>query len=251
MTKKIGILFQARSGSTRLPSKILLPFFEQQNILELILQKFLKNGFDTYPIIVATTTSYKDDEVVQVAQRNGVNVFRGSESDVLQRFIEAGRSHGITDVIRVCSDNPFLQINEYLQQLIDRYLMTNPDYLSYQLFDGTPVIKSHLGLFCEMVSMKALEKVAELTDENLYHEHVTNFIYGHPEIFSVEWLPAPNEVVTRNDIRLTLDTPEDFEHLQQLYKLVGAKNLKEIIQFIDESPEMKEYMNEQIMQNSK
>lgn len=251
MNNKIGIIFQARSGSTRLPSKILLPFADNLCILELLLQKFRKNGFDKYPLIVATTDSYKDDELVQVALSCGAEVFRGSESDVLQRFIDTAKSHELTDIVRVCSDNPFLQVNVHLQKLIDQYLMTKPDYLSYQLHDGTPVIKSHLGLFCEVTSIEALQKVAEMTDDNLYHEHVTNFIYSNPEVFNVEWMPAPPEVITRNDLRLTLDTREDFDNLQHLYNRVGDESLEEIVRFIDQSPEIKEHMSEQIALNSK
>ncbi|MDB4710952.1 hypothetical protein OAF16_04405, partial [Flavobacteriales bacterium] len=103
-----GIIIQARTGSTRLPNKIILPFYKEKGILELIVERI--NKYTDIPIVVATTKNPKDDAIVKIASKNGVGCYRGSENNVLSRFIETAKKNNFKNIIRICADNPFLDI---------------------------------------------------------------------------------------------------------------------------------------------
>lgn len=242
----VGVLLQARSGATRLPGKMTIPFYRGKGILEMVMLRSLA-AFEPDCIVLATTTSPADDPLAVLADAHGIKVFRGSEHDVLQRFIDCAHREGFRHVLRICADNPFLK-SEYLQALIVDYLKHPCDYVSYAFPDGTPIIRSHIGLFAEMVATEALERAAQLTNETFYHEHVTNFIYGNPEDFSIRLLPLPEELRARNDIRLTVDTPEDFQMASEIFAELEAKgnSLSDLIKLIDERPEMLQRMQQLI-----
>lgn len=101
------IIIQARTGSTRLPQKMILPFYESEGIFSLILKR-LTSIIDKNNIILATSTNENNDVLTDIAKEYGVNYFRGSENDVLQRFIDAANEFNAKKIIRVCADNPFL-----------------------------------------------------------------------------------------------------------------------------------------------
>jgi len=248
---QLGIILQARTGSTRMPEKVILPFYQQQSILDLLLEKVKKLGG---PAVLATTVNPSDDRICVLAEQHGVPVFRGSENDVLDRFIQAARQFGFTKIIRVCADNPFLDLAG-MQTLITEFSKSDADYLSFQLSGNKPSILTHFGFWTEAVRLDALEKAQQLTAEKLYHEHVTNFIYGNPALFDVKFIPADPLVFSRTDIRMTLDTSEDFEIQQQIFATISKENpnfgIPEIVSWLDRHPEILESMKREILKNQK
>ncbi|MGB0390639.1 MAG: cytidylyltransferase domain-containing protein [Salibacteraceae bacterium] len=218
---EIGIIIQARTGSTRLKNKMLLPFGSESTLIGYIINK-VKSGTDI-PVVLATSDSEKDKELGAIAGKLGVSVFYGSENDVLDRFTQAAKKYKFDSVVRVCADNPFLSsvhINELIAEFEKR---SELDYLSYQRNNGTPVMKSHLGFFAEILTLEALLKAKEITQDPFYCEHVTNFIYGNKELFKVDFLSVPSQL-DRDDYRLTLDTLEDYEMLFDLEKSLSEKH---------------------------
>src|SRR5690554_1979240 len=212
----IGVIVQARLGSTRLPRKMVLPFYNNKGVFEIILER-LKNNLGDIPIVVATTINPIDDELELICEKNQVRCFRGNEANVLQRFIDASQEFGFSKIIRICADNPFLDIKSLLQ-LYKRFEGEDIDYCSFQTSEGTPSILTHYGFWGEGVSLSALKKVSELTKENVFLEHVTNFIYLNPELFKIDFISIPSEVDSYKNIRMTLDTKEDFILLKEIYE---------------------------------
>lgn len=247
----LGIIVQARTGSTRMPDKVIQPFFEEQTILDLLFEKVKKLNL---PMGLATTVNPLDDRLLVLANRHGVPVFRGSENDVLDRFIQAARQFGFGKVIRVCADNPFLDRGA-LQFLAHQFEQSEADYLGFQLDENKPSILTHFGFWAEAVRLDALERAAGLTSETIYHEHVTNFIYGNPSLFNVQFLEADPAVYARTDIRLTLDTAEDFEIQQEIFASIRKENLnfglREIVRWLDQHPGFLEKMKREIRKNQK
>lgn len=249
---KAGVIIQARTGSTRLPNKILLDFVNGERIIDILLQN-LKKALPDIPVIVATTTSPNDIIFEEIAQRNGVLCFRGDEQDVLNRFIKAAEHFDIDTIIRVCSDNPLLQA-ESIQILIEAYKNNPCDYVSFSFPDNLPVIKSHLGLYPELTTLQTLKKVQVMTSEKIYREHVTNYIYVHPEAFKINLLELPAFLQERKDIRFTVDTQLDFETMQKLYSLYHGElngSLENLVNWIDVHPDIYEIMSKNIKENSK
>jgi len=248
---QLGIIIQARTGSIRMPEKVILPFYQEKSILDLLLEKTEKLGV---PMVLATTVNPSDDRICRLAEKHQIAIFRGSENDVLERFIQASKQFGFSKIIRVCADNPFLDFAR-MQTLISEFEHSDADYLSFQLAGNKPSILTHFGFWTEAIRLDALEKAQELTSEKLYHEHVTNFIYGNPDLFKVQFIPADLLVFSRTDIRLTLDTPEDFEIQQQIFAAISKENpnfgIPEIVSWLDRHPEIPERMKKEIERNKK
>lgn len=245
------IIIQARTGSTRMPKKVILPFFNGKCIIDILLEKLLRTGI---PIVLATTENTADDALVAKAKKYSIDIFRGSEDNVLERFIGAATQFNAKNIVRVCADNPFLDVDSILV-LADEFAKTPSDYLSFQFSNNRPSIKTHFGFFTEITTINALQKAASMTSEKLYIEHVTNFIYGHPQHFDVRFLDAPGYIFDRTDIRLTLDTPADFRLQQEIYAEMTTQNpnfgIREVVAFVDQHPEMLQQMKLEIDKFSK
>ena len=248
----IAFIIQARLGSTRLPRKILLPFFKEKSILELLIDKLKQT--EGKRIVLATSTHPINDPLEKLANDCKIECFRGVENDVLRRFIDAANYFNVSKIIRVCSDNPFLEVQS-INQLID-YATNNPqyDYISFNV-NGVPSIKTHYGFWTEYVTLNALKKVDSLTKDSLYHEHVTNFIYTHPEYFNFHLLDTPSILLTRNKIRLTIDTEADFKSAQTIYEeltqISRYPTIEQVIHYLDNHSSYYQTMEQEIKKNSK
>lgn len=247
----IGIIIQARMGSTRLPGKILKKFYGDDTLLETLLSSLHKVGVK---IIVATSINDNDDEIEVFLKGKGELVYRGSENDVLDRFIKAAESNDIDGIIRICSDNPFMDW-QGVSQLIEKARSSNADYIGFRVND-TPSILTHFGFWGEYVKLDALKHVADTTPEDSpAHEHVTYHVYKNPEEYVCEWIQCPEFLQGRDDIRLTIDTPEDLAGAQQVYanlmELDPNFSLRDVVQYIDSHQDIKESMMSSISKNKK
>lgn len=247
---KNNIIIQARLGSTRLPGKIVKPFYKDKSILEVIIEN-CKNYFDATQIILATSKSNENDQLEAVAQKHQIHFFQGDENNVLQRFIDCANHYNINRIVRICADNPFL-MPEFIKPLLDQ--LETYHYASYQWPDETPVMLSHIGLFAEAFKLSFLEQINLATNDPLYQEHVTNYLYANRHDFNAIFLPIPKELNGHSNIRLTIDTKEDFETAQEIYaywKLLDHQNLASLLQCIQNYPLLLDRMQKEIEKNAK
>ena len=244
--ENIGIIIQARTGSTRLPGKMIKPFYNKKSILEIQINNLKKLNF---PIVVVTSVSEGDDSIEAIAKNCGTDCFRGSEDDVLSRFVQAGKEFQFDTIIRVCGDNPFLDI-DLLQSLLLKY--KGEDYLSYQ-YQDTPTILTHFGFFAEITTLKTLTKVSEATKESFFTEHVTNYIYKNEKDFEIKFEKLPSYFDTH--LRLTIDTSGDFETAQEIFSYFISNNKsltsQGLIQYCKEHPILLERMIQRIENQKK
>ena len=171
----------------------------------------------------------------------------------MDRFIKAAKEFHVDGIIRICSDNPFID-PDGIKTLIEKAKQSDAQYIGFRI-NGLPSIKTHFGFWGEFVTLDALTKVAASTDEVPAHEHVTIHVYTHPEAYHCEWIDCPDFIQGRNDIRLTVDTLEDFENAQQVYSELTKANpnfgLEEVVGYIDQHEELKASMKRIITQNTK
>ena len=249
---KIGIIIQARLGSTRLPGKILKPFYENKSILDIILHNLHKIAGTE--IIVATSNDSSNDPLSEYLEAKHEKIFRGSENDVLQRFISAADYYNLDGIIRICSDNPFIDYKG-VEYLINKAKNSQADYIGYKI-NNTPSIKTHFGFWGEYVRKATLMEVCSSTPvDSAAHEHVTIHVYSNPQKYSCEWINCPLFIQGRDDIRLTIDTKEDFINAQKVYTDLISVNdsfeLKDVVNYLDSHEELKQSMKRIINQNTK
>lgn len=196
--------------STRLPGKVMLPVLGTP-LLEYQIKR-LQRVKAAQGICIACTTNDTDQPIVNLAEKLGVKIYRGSELDVLARYYEAARMFGAEHVVRVTSDCPVIDPGE-MDRVIDFYLarVDDLDYASNALIRSYP-----RGMDTEIFSFEALQ-AAHLEAEQYYErEHVTPFLYRHQERFRVANFAFEQD---KSDHRLTVDTQDDFELIS---RIIGA-----------------------------
>lgn len=209
---KIGVIIQARTGSTRLPGKV-LKVLKGRTVLNHVIER-VKQASHVNEIIVATTNLKEDDAIVLEAEKAGVKYFRGDESDVLSRYYHAAKQEGYDIVVRITSDCPLID-PELIDALIKMFLQEkNIDYMSNvgcSISDRT----YPRGLDIEVFTFDTLAKAFEAAKMQSEREHVTPYIYNHPEYFNTRFV---KHSVDYSHYRWTLDTEDDWKLIQIIYE---------------------------------
>ena len=246
-----AIIIQARTGSGRLPNKVILPFYKDMCLLEIIIERLKKSGLN---IFVATSNNTLDDAIEEISLRSKVFCFRqdGDENNVLSRFKSIAENYNLTHAIRVCSDNPFISLNLLNNCILNLYKKKDTDYIAYYDNKGIPSIKSHFGLFCEIISYNAMKKITKLAQDNYHFEHVTSYIYDNPDLFKIKKLKVP-KILNNNSIRLTVDSLSDFNLTSKIFSNYKGDldSFDELIHYIQNDAELIEEMSQNIKSNKK
>ncbi len=224
---KVGFLITARLKSTRLPKK-LLKEIDGVSMMSLMIRR-LKLSNELSTIVIATSTNHEDDPLEIIARQEGIECFRGSEEDVIQRLYAAAVHYGLDYVINMTADCPMVPF-DYIGKVIDYYKETDADLVScYEL---------PAGLFLSGLKIDGMKKLLDLKDTD--NTEYWLYYYLKTDLFKV--LPLPiDKALIRKDQRIVLDYPEDFEMLEKLYHGLGKDaykvSTKEVIEFLDQHPE--------------
>lgn len=226
---KIGVIVQARTGSTRLPGKVLLRL-GNRTVLEQVIGR-CRLIPSAHEVVVATTVKEEDDAIAMVAHEAGVPFFRGSEQDVLSRYYHAARKHGFDVVVRVTSDCPFLDPD--LSDAIIRHFLNN----RYDYCSNGRVLTFPRGLDTEVFTFAALEEAYHQARETYEREHVTPYIYLRPEQYR---LGSYENEDNQSHHRWTLDTPEDWQLIQEIHRRLpaGSTDWRDILVIVKDYPEL-------------
>ncbi|QPJ62132.1 MAG: NTP transferase domain-containing protein [Candidatus Nitronauta litoralis] len=224
-------IIQARTGSTRYPGKALAEISGVPMTEHIINRVKAAGVFDH--IILAVPDLNTETPLVEIADRLNITCHKGPEDDVLERFIGAAESVGATNLLRVCGDNPLIDI-PLMIELSREHTQSGADYTIVK--DPVP-----LGTGSEMVRLAALKKIAEATREPKYIEHVTSFFADHEADYNVKKISAP--FYLRNlPLRLTVDTSEDLELIRHLYEKFYISylpvDLEQVVFYLVNRPEI-------------
>lgn len=227
---RVGVITQARTGSTRLPGKVLM-HVGGKAILDHHLDRLEAAGLRVY---VATTTSPADDPIVELVERRGVRWFRGSEDDVLSRFAGCAGEYDLETVVRVSSDCPLVD-GELVRSAVDQFeQITDPwCYLSNALERTFP-----RGFDFEVFSAEALRYADEHARSPAEREHVTPYLYaGPPGRMTLRNIARDPD---RSQYRVTLDTPADLRLITELIENHHMERhpADDIIALLDDHPEL-------------
>jgi spore coat polysaccharide biosynthesis protein SpsF len=241
---RIVASIEARMSSTRLPGKVLMQLVGKP-VLAHIVERLRASNY-IHDIVVATTINPADEPIINMCEELGVLYFRGSEEDVLNRVVEAGRFAKADLLVEVTGDCPL--IDPIITDLvIESFLKSDADYCSNGLEPATYV----RGLDVEIYPLSVLEEVESITNDPIDREHVSYFIYTHPEKYRIK--SADLDIPTAaTKLRLTIDYPEDFEFVHEIFKALekkGTFGIAEIMDLMAEHPQLLE-INSKIVQKA-
>lgn len=193
-------------------------------------------------VIVVPADARQAERIMRLVPAD-VEICTSNQRDALGRFAVALERYQPRAVVRVCADHPFVD-----PVLVDRLITTadahpNCDYIGYCRADGRPAILTQLGVSAEWCTAAALLRANDRAKRLTEREHVTSFLYGHPELFNVRLIPLPTEL-DRDDLRLKIDFEEDWDHAEVLYEALGHDewDWQRIADLLDSQPALRDRM---------
>jgi len=238
---RIVVIVQARMGSSRLPGKVLIDL-GGQTVLARVVQR-LKRAALANQIVVATSMAAKDDGVVSECERIPVHCFRGSEHDVLDRYYTCAKHYAPDTVVRITADCPLID-PEIVDRTIQAFLDNACDYASNTLVPTYP-----RGLDVEVFTSAALADAYREACHSYEREHVTPYLYEHPELFRLVSVMGDAD---HSQYRWTLDTAEDLKLLRAIYSRFsnrGDFGWREVLDLMQREPQLAD-MNAYVIQKA-
>jgi spore coat polysaccharide biosynthesis protein SpsF (cytidylyltransferase family) len=228
---KIVTIIQARLSSTRLPGKVLMTLVDKP-VIEWVYERAARIP-GTNEVVVATTATAADDALARWCERRGWSVFRGSEDDVLDRYVQCARRHDADAVVRVTADCPLLDPIQS-GRVVALFLERQPCH--YASNCEPPTFPD--GLDTEIISREALELSWEATADAFDREHVTPYVRSGRR-FATEVVTCEPPL---SEHRWTLDELRDFTFLSAVAERLRANNLdgsmQEVLEILRAEPEL-------------
>ncbi|HME41961.1 MAG TPA: glycosyltransferase family protein [Syntrophorhabdales bacterium] len=225
-------VIQVRMSSSRLPGKALLSVLDRPLLSWVINRVRLARTLDR--IVVATTLEADDDAIVSLCRQEAVECFRGSKDDVVDRFYQCAAPYSPLGVLRITADCPLIDPG-IIDMVVGRFLSAGGS-LDLVSNDGDTYPD---GLDAGIYSFRALEKIYREASLPSDREHITPYIWNHPELFSIEVIPC-SENLSR--FRLTVDYEEDLELVRKVYAALYPSNPSfswlDVIDFLIRNPEI-------------
>lgn len=229
MTDSLAVI-QARTGSTRLPGKVMYPL-NGLPALEHVISR-TSNGNNVTDVVLATTTESQDDVIAQHASKFGANVIRGSESNVISRFERAVAEYDPDIIIRITGDCPLID-----SSIIDRVVASlseeDADYSSNIIHRTFP-----RGLDVEAFTVGSFKTVISQTTSQIEREHVTPYYRENMDEFEIVNVTSDQvfddeKYIGRTDLRLTLDEADDYNLLDRIYNSIEYDDILPVRDAID------------------
>ncbi len=227
----IVAVVQARMSSTRLPGKVLADVAGHPMLWQVV--RRLRRARLVDRVVVATSETPTDDAIVQFCKQEGIDYFRGNETDVLDRYYQAARAFSADTVVRITSDCPLIDPS-VVDKVVGRFLEGGHDYVSNVLRYTYPD-----GLDTEVFSFAALERAWREARKDSEREHVTPYLRGNK--FRV--VNVDNDEPTPRNLRWTVDEPADLEFVRRVFAAFADREyfgMKEVLDFLNQNAEVQE-----------
>jgi spore coat polysaccharide biosynthesis protein SpsF len=227
---RVVAIVQARMGSHRLPGKVLADLAGASMLARVVERVLDATMIDS--VVIATSTAPADDAIVDACVRLAVPVFRGSETDVLSRYVGAARAHRATTVVRVTADCPLLD-----PEVIDRVVSSLGPEVDYA--SNTHERTYPRGLDVEALHADTLWRLDRLGTSSSAREHVTAFLMEAPALFRIRHVRADHD---DSQLRWTVDTPEDLAMVRGVYERFQLATVRrpyrELVTALVDAPEL-------------
>lgn len=237
----VGIV-QARTGSTRLPGKIFLKLCDKPMLWHVIDR--LRQSRRITKIVVATTTLDNDSHVEDFCRENKCDVYRGSESDVLDRYYKSASAFNANIVVRITSDCPLID-----PRVVDRVIGDFADNARSSCGSCNVIRRTFpRGLDAEVFGFESIRKAWEKAKKLDEREHVTKYIYDHPDLFHVRNVEHTSDL---SSLRWTVDERDDFVFVENIYRRLYAEgklfHMEDVLNVLDKEPQLSA-INRQVKQ---
>lgn len=231
---KVVASIEARTGSSRLPGKVLMDIGGKPALARLVDRLRLCRRVDD--IVLATSTAPGDDVLEDWGRSYGLAVHRGSEDDVLTRVVGAHQAMGSDIVVEVTGDCPLLDA-EVIDLGVETFFANDCDVVTNARVPSYPQ-----GADVQVFRTEALAHVAATVDDPAVREHVSLFFYENPALYRVIHLIAPASSQSP-DLRLQLDYPEDLAFIREVYARLEpihgpAFTVPQILNLLAREPEL-------------
>lgn len=238
------IIVQARMGSKRLPGKVLKPVL-QKPLIAYLLER-LKRCLQVDKIVLATSVDSQNHLLEPICKQFDIPIYYGSEEDVLGRYEEVSNKVGADIIIRISGDCPLID-----PAIIDKVINYYLDHCNTFDYVSNTLQRTYArGMDVEVFSAKALHETAIEAKRPFEREHVTPYIYQHPEKFK---LGSIEDTQNKSDLRLTVDTHDDLLLIEKIIEDLYPKNknftYSDILNVLKQNPAWKE-INRHIIQKN-
>jgi spore coat polysaccharide biosynthesis protein SpsF (cytidylyltransferase family) len=217
-----------RSKSSRFPNKATKDIYGISSVERCFLN--IKGMKQVDKIVLATSTGNEDDILEKYTLDGEIEVARGPEEDVLERFLPAIRQYQPQHIMRITGDCPLVAY-ELADILIESHINMGAD----ATFTTSPVA---LGVVSEIYKTTAILKLRELFSQTNYSEYLIYYFLNNPELFNLNIVTAPQKFI--HNWRLTLDEENDLKLLTNIYEYLKVEKrsvaFDEVISFFNEHP---------------
>lgn len=229
LNKRPLILVAVRLKSSRLERKALADLFGKPLIIRLF--ERLNEYIPRDNIVLCTSVNSQDRELYSLAVEHGIHVYRGSELDVASRFLEAADIYDADTIVRVTGDNP-LTDSKFILKMLESHDYSGAEY--------TFVSDLPIGTRAEVIDVNGLRRIRNEWSDPQSSEYMTLFLNRSDKLTQNEMV-ANSIKISRPELRLTVDTPEDLLLMQAIYSHFEGNppDLGEVIEYLDANPNLR------------
>lgn len=229
MQGKVLCIIQARMGSERLPGKVMKELGGKPMIEHTLSRVAGSNSVDQ--VVLATSDKESENVMVDYLTEKGWSVFRGDENNVLKRYVDCEEIYKGDIIIRVTGDCPFID-PDIIDNVVTYFGINDFDYVRLDVPD-TFIRGFDVEVFSREAMLRVYEITKDIEGDSPYKEHVTFYMYKHPEDFKIGYVKG-SELYSK-DYRLCVDTPEDYELVTTVYNYFDNEwvSSKEIVKYLD------------------
>ena len=238
---KVGCIIQARMGSTRLPGKVMLNVEDQKPVLYFVIKQ-LQECKLIDKIIVATTTNEEDNQIANYSKNMGIDFFRGSSENVLDRHYQCAKEYSVSTIVRIPSDKPLID-PEIVDYLVTIFKKKSYDYVTN--FLPNPTFPS--GTEVEVFSMNGLERVWKKAKLPSEREHVTSYFSNHEDEFKITHIENSENL---SHLRWAVDRIEDLDLVRLIVSKIKKRPIlmKDVVELFNKEPELSK-INKNVSRN--
>ena len=235
----VGIIVQSRTGSSRLPAKVMMKADDEFLMIDYVINQL--NHSKLHDKIVIATTDLKRDDVISdhVTSRN-IPCFRGDEKNVLERHYQCAKKYDFSTIVRIPSDKPLIDPT-IVDSVIEKFQSNSYDYISnfsVDVNDDHRFIPSYpSGTEVEIFSFTALEAAWKNATSENDKEHVTPYIYSHPEKFNIFILKSQKNL---SQFRWALDYENDLKLIRIIISKIQKRPIlmDDILELFEREPDL-------------